>query len=345
MMRPSALLPLAILGCASPPAALFEEAPLSLAWPPPPQPARVRYVGELTGSDDLKRPDRAWEGVASFFLGDEPAGRFVGPRAVVRSADGRVLAVADPGDRCVHLLDLVDREYVAVRDADGDPLLSPVGLALGADGTFHACDSETGLVHRFRFADGSLVETLPLSGEIGRPVALAHDATADELYVVDVVRHDVKVVRDGRVVRTLGRRGAEPGAFNYPCDVALSRDAVWVADSGNQRVQGLTRDGAPITTIGRPGDAMGDLALPKCVALDGDGHVYVVDGRFENVQIFDREGRLLLFFGEEGSGPGEFWLPGGLHIDRSNRIWICDSYNGRLQVFDYLPAPEVNDAP
>jgi DNA-binding beta-propeller fold protein YncE len=101
-------------------------------------------------------------------------------------------------------------------------------------------------------------------------------------------------------------------------------------------VQGLTTAGEPVVALGQAGDAPGDLALPKAVALDSDDHVYVVDSRFENVQVFDRSGRLLLSFGREGTDPGEFWLPAGVFVDARDRIWICDTYNSRVQVFEYL---------
>jgi hypothetical protein len=94
--------------------------------------------------------------------------------------------------------------------------------------------------------------------------------------------------------------------------------------------------GEPVTMFGRAGDAPGDLALPKGLAMDPYNHLYVVDGRFENVQVFDRTGRLLLFWGEEGGAPGDFWLPAGIFIDGNGRIWVCDTYNRRVQVFDYL---------
>ena len=138
-----------------------------------------------------------------------------------------------------------------------------------------------------------------------------------------------------------GRRGSGPGEFNLPCDIAFDGQMLWVADTGNNRVQGLSRIGEPLVTIGQAGDSPGDLAMPKAVAVNKEGHVYVVDSRFENVQIFDRTGRLLLYFGQEGVGPGEFWLPSGIFIDATDRIWLCDSYNKRLQVFDYLPESGV----
>ena len=116
-------------------------------------------------------------------------------------------------------------------------------------------------------------------------------------------------------------------------------------DAGNGRVQSLTPSGQPLTAIGQLGDAPGDLALPKGVALDSDGHIYVVDARFENIQIFAPDGQLLLTVGSEGKGAGQFALPGGIAIDAHDRIWVCDTYNGRVQVFQYTKAGASHATP
>jgi DNA-binding beta-propeller fold protein YncE len=142
------------------------------------------------------------------------------------------------------------------------------------------------------------------------------------------------------VLRVLGKRGERPGEFNYPTAIVGDALRLWVADSGNHRVQAVSPDGTSLMAFGRAGDAPGDLALPKSIGIDPDGHVYVVDGRFENIQVFNDAGQLLLYFGEEGSGPGQFWLPGGMFIEPGGRIWVCDSYNRRVQVFEYVREAE-----
>jgi DNA-binding beta-propeller fold protein YncE len=73
--------------------------------------------------------------------------------------------------------------------------------------------------------------------------------------------------------------------------------------------------------------------MPKGVAVDDDGVVYVVDGLFDNVQLFDRAGAFLLTLGARGTGFGEFWLPSGAFIDGEDRLYVCDTYNRRVQVF------------
>jgi sugar lactone lactonase YvrE len=101
-------------------------------------------------------------------------------------------------------------------------------------------------------------------------------------------------------------------------------------------VQRLAADGAFLSAIGRKGDAAGDLALPKGVAVDASGNIWIADAQFENIQAFTPDGKLLMGLGREGNGVGEFWLPSGLCIDATNRLWVADSYNRRVQVFQLL---------
>ncbi len=333
-----------LCGCQQPSKPIFPEPTPPLLWPNAPNPPRVRYVGMLRSSADLNPPRGAFAALTDALVGAKKPEGLYGPRSVVCTPDGSRIWVADPGGRCLHLFDLTTRAYKKIRQCGKSFLLSPVDVCLGPQESLYVCDSEAPAIHRIAARDGALVQTLRLPEELLRPVAVYYDASTDELLVVDVVAHDVKVLsREGDLRRILGRRGSGPGEFNFPCDVTADEDSIWVADTGNHRVQAVTRTGEPIVAFGQVGDAPGDLALPKGIAIDPDGHVYVVDGRFENVQIFDRTGHLLLFFGEEGAKAGEFWLPGGIFIEPTGRIWVCDSYNKRVQVFDYL-RESINNA-
>lgn len=333
------------VGCASKTMPIFEPVDPPIRWPSEPARARIQYVGQIASSADLKRPRQALERFADLFAGKKEPSALYGPRDVLVTEDGQHLWIADPGGRCLHLMDLEDRSYTKIERAGDSLFVAPVGLARGPAGSIFVCDSQSASIHRFESDSGTFIESLRLPEDLLRPVAMSYRASDDTLFVVDVIAHDIKVVTmDGRVDRILGRRGSAPGTFNFPSDIADDGRMIWIADTGNQRIQGLTYDGEPIVSFGQAGDAPGDLALPKAVATDSAGNIYVVDGRFENVQVFDNSGKLLLFFGEEGTGPGAFWLPTGLHIDNHDRIWICDSYNHRLQVFDRvdeIPAPNL----
>lgn len=257
---------------------------------------------------------------------------------------GQRVWICDPGGRSVHIFDLNERRSSRITRVGEFQLLSPTDVCTGPPGTLFLCDTESNSIYKIRESDGSLIETIQTGPDLLRAVALDWNAQTNELFVVDIGAHDVKVLNEeGRTLRVIGRRGVQRGEFNYPSDLLIDRDRVWIVDSGNQRVQGLSLKGDATIVIGRTGDAPGDLALPKSIAVDSDGHLYIVDARFENIQVFDPTGRLLLYWGDEGHGPGEFWLPGGIYIDVNDRIWVCDSYNRRIQVFDYIkPKSEAN---
>jgi len=328
-------------GCQQQLRPIFEEQEPAIVWPPSPAQPRIRYLGEIRGEADLKPPPKPFQALGELIVGPRPQERLYGPRSVLCSEDGSIVWVADIGGRCLHRLDLEKRKYVKVQRAGDSPLLSPVGLCLGPQDSIYLCDSEAGAIYHLAGRDGSLIESLRVPEDIGRPVAADFDPATQELYVVDVSNHDLKVLgMDGSLRRIIGKRGEGKGQFNFPCAIAGNGAQIWVVDAGNHRVQGLSRSGAPLVSFGQAGDASGDLALPKSVALDSDGHLYVVDARFETVQVFDRAGRLLLAFGEEGTRRGQFWLPAGVWVDVHDRIWVCDCYNQRLQVFQYLKAPE-----
>lgn len=331
-------------GCVRPAAPIFPLNPSDRAWPLPPDAPRIRYVGQLKSSADLKKPSTFLQRLGSLLVGSEEPARLYGPQAIHCSADGSRVWIGDPGGRCLHLFNLEDRTYRRFNDLDGIPLLSPIDFCAGPPGSFYVCDSENVAIHRLDERTGALIETLRLEEDIRRPVALTYDAEREVLFVVDVVAHNIKVLdRDGTIVQTIGRRGVRGGEFNFPCDIAYDGELLWVADTGNHRIQSLTSRGEPVSRFGRAGDALGDMSLPKRIALDNDGNIYIVDSRFENVQIFDATGQLLLFLGEEGSGPGQFSLPSSVVIDQRDRIWICDTYNRRIQVFDALSPPLEGD--
>ena len=73
--------------------------------------------------------------------------------------------------------------------------------------------------------------------------------------------------------------------------------------------------------------------MPKGVAVDRAGTIYVVDALFDNVQLFNSSGDFLFTLGGRGAGHGEFWLPSGAMIDEANRLYVCDTYNQRVQIF------------
>ncbi len=333
-----------VAGCQTAPRPIFPAVQPPRVWPPPPDTPRIRYLGALHGEQDLDIRPTGWDAVQEALAGPRSVVAFSRPTAV--AVHGERVFVADPGLGVVHLLDLDQRRYVALRGNPQDPLRMPLDLAIG--------NNQLAVVDRTRGA----VDAFDLTGqwrgthrwpELTAPVAITWNHETQTWWLADAAAHACFETRDfTALLRRFGARGTDPGQFNFPTALAWHAGVgLVVVDAMNFRVQIFDAGLAPVTAFGTKGDAAGNFARPRDVALDSAGHVYVLDNQFENIQIFTARGQLLLAWGHEGSGPGEFAVPAGITIDARDRIWIADSYNARVQVFQYLPeaAPTTPTAP
>jgi len=322
-------------GCGKPPGVIFPPPKPPLLWPPTPEPPRIRYVGQLLTDEDLKPGVPFFDSVGRALFGKKPAFSMLSPYALCTDGADR-LFVADSNAQFVHVFDLKTRKYQRWEPPSPYHFAQPVGIAYDPNGRLFVADSVAGVIHVFDAAG-------QYKGQIGRgavlrPCGLAFDKRGRRLLVADAGAHRlVFLSTTGDLLAHLGSRGAGPGHFNYPTNVAIdSRGRIYVSDSLNFRVQQFGPDFMPTRQIGKKGDMPGYFGQPKGVAVDSADHLYVMDANFEAVQIFDPDGNLLLDFGHEGRAPGEFWLPAGIFIDPHNRIWVADVYNRRIQVFDYV---------
>lgn len=79
-------------------------------------------------------------------------------------------------------------------------------------------------------------------------------------------------------LRKWGTLGSGDGQFNWPVGVAVDASGnVYVADSGNHRIQKFTSSGAFITNWGTQGTGDGGFNRPYGVAVGASGNVYVAD--------------------------------------------------------------------
>jgi DNA-binding beta-propeller fold protein YncE len=312
-------------------------------WPLPPEPARIRYVTTYRGAGDFskKKPTR-WK---TLVFGEDAAGpvlpeQLVKPYGVAASSDGLVY-VTDTASRRVFVFDPERRLLTFLGDKQPAKLAKPTGIAIDPSGTIFVADATHNRV--FGYArTGDLVLAIGRDGEFESPAGMAIDGERHLLYVADSKKHQVFCysTADGSAVRTIGRRGSEPGEFNFPTNVFVDKEGrLYVTDTLNFRIQSFDPEGKPLNAFGTLGDTPGSLNRPKGIGVDDEGHIYVADTSFNNFQIFDQAGQLLLFVGSVGSGPGEFFLPAGLFIDSRNRVYVVDQGNARVQVFQYLRAP------
>jgi DNA-binding beta-propeller fold protein YncE len=121
-----------------------------------------------------------------------------------------------------------------------------------------------------------------------------------------------------------------------PGDIELLGEQLFVADSGNHRVQVLALDGRPVRAFGAFGRAAGQFNDPRGldVSAVSGGRVAVADSRNDRIQLFDLEGRHLLAFGSFGHGDGELNLPVDVAFDADGYLYVVDADNHRVLKFD-----------
>jgi len=305
-----------------------------LVWPAPPSEPRIAFVTSFTGAEDLGIKKRFLQRLRVLVSGRSDE-RLARPMAIVESPGNRYF-VADPGVRGVHLFDLGRSRYRLIQRDNGEPLLSPVGLAAGVLGEVYVTDSRLAALYMIE-PGGEVATKVPLDALLSQPTGVALDKPSGRIYLVDTGSHEVKIfARDGALLRRVGGRGISPGKFNYPTMIWMTDTGEFmVSDSLNFRTQVFDAEGNFLRQFGAAGDSAGFQPQSKGIATDSYGNVYVVDSMLHAVQIFNPSGTFLYRLGIRGDAEGEFWLPAGIFIDESDTIYVADSYNSRIQVFRY----------
>jgi tripartite motif-containing protein 71 len=85
-----------------------------------------------------------------------------------------------------------------------------------------------------------------------------------------------------------GSEGSGAGQFVLPSDVAVAPDGtIYVADSGNNRIQSFDAAGTYLGQWGGEGSGAGQFIHPLGVAVTPDGRaVYVADTDNDRIQVF-----------------------------------------------------------
>ena len=158
--------------------------------------------------------------------------------------------------------------------------------------------------------DGITLEQEPLyilEQEIGRyyggDVKVA-DVAIDDcsiLYILDVMGHRVLTYDPSKKqterLKCIGGEGTLPAQFRDPRGIALSHDTLYVADTGNNRIQAFARINLQIRWIASAPDS--EEFRPVEIVLDSIGNLCVLDSHGHRILKFDQQGRFLGAFGEQ----------------------------------------------
>ncbi|WP_348261966.1 SMP-30/gluconolactonase/LRE family protein [Telmatobacter sp. DSM 110680] len=335
--------------------------PTKLAWPSPPNVARIRWVDYFAGARIDYTPAANSKPKASWM--DRLAGgqsetekvnpksfpyQMIGPYGIAIDSKGMVY-VADQRVGAVFIYNTETRDCQMIRNGIEAHFGWINGLAIDDDDRLFVSDAK---MHRVLIFNTRHEVENQVSEGLVDPVGLAIDTTNRFLYVVDT-QQDQVIVYDAdslKLLRRIGTGGKNhflttPGDFGAPQGVAVDADGnVYVTDTLNNRVEIFDADGNFVSEFGKHGDGPGYLARPKGIAVDSDGHIWVADQVEDRLQVFNREGQLLTYVGTgHGELPGQFKSLMGVAIDKQNRVFTTEQEPGRLQIFRYITDAQAAD--
>jgi tripartite motif-containing protein 71 len=131
-----------------------------------------------------------------------------------------------------------------------------------------------------------------------------------------------------------GKTGRENGEFLSPRGVAIAPDSsIFVADTGNHRIQKFSSDGIHIRSWGTQGSSVGQFLYPYDVTVDREGNVFVADLGNNRTQKFSNTGVFIRAWGKSGTGDGEFRFPMKIDTDPSGNVFVSEGNSHRVQKF------------
>ena len=141
----------------------------------------------------------------------------------------------------------------------------------------------------------------------------------------------------------IGISGANPGELNTPHGIDAAPDgSIYVADSGNNRIEKFSTDGVLLETYGTYANALegeapgGTMNQPWDVAVGPDGSIYVADTFNHRIQKLSSDGKFIKMRGTfaQGDDPDDLWGPRGIAVAPNGNVLVTDTGNKRVLVFD-----------
>lgn len=159
------------------------------------------------------------------------------------------------------------------------------------------------------------------------------------VWVADTSNNRVqRVSRTGQILAAWGIQGRGPGYFTRPRGVTFHPDGrIFVADTFDARVVGLTADGGYFGQYGRvssatghaaPGGEQNEMLLPADVTIGPRGELWVADGHNNRIVRYTEGGELL-----GTTSAGGLRRPSGLATGPDGSVYVASSFSNQILRF------------
>ncbi len=126
--------------------------------------------------------------------------------------------------------------------------------------------------------------------------------------------------------------GGPEGELLNPRGIATDiKGNLYVADTGNARIQKFDADGKFVIEFGKTGQSTTVLKEPNGIAVDSAGTIYVVDASIHKLLRFDPDGTFIAEYNGPDSG---FYGPRDVAVGPNNQLYVVDQGRSRIARFD-----------
>ena len=257
---------------------------------------------------------------------------------VINYKEGKVREVSDAGEAigAFGTKGKGKMEFKGLRD-----------LAMDDAGTLYLCDDENKKVVAINIESAETGPELPAAAVLDRftvkgpasKTAFKADVfavTPDNKIVAYMPEAKQIVLIDNGTKKTLVQEGKLQGQVRAPKGIFIDpKGLIYVADTGNDRVQIFNPDGTFNNMFGESGSADGQFKGPASVAVNSKGNIYVADTRNRKVKAFSPDGMFLFAVGPE---IGNLILanPVAVRCDENKNVYILDAALKKVVVTDAM---------
>ena len=268
-----------------------------------------------------------WQKLPEYWVLGEPAG-------IACDSQDRVYAFC----RGQHPIIIFDRDGNFVSCWGEGRFASPHGIHIGPDDSVYVTDYQSHVVEKYT-PSGELLMTLGtrnfappvfLRRPFNQPTGVALGKSG-EIYVSDGYANFVvhKFSSEGKLLKTWGTCGSNPGQFAWPHNVAVDGyGKVYVCDRENDRIQIFTADGEFVdmwTDFINPHSLHIDQKRDLIYTAESNLKILSKPGQESRVTIRDLKGRVLSSWqGRESDGKGIFEGPHDICVDSHGDIYTAE---------------------
>ena len=163
--------------------------------------------------------------------------------------------------------------------------------------------------------------------------AITTDPQSGVIFVTTLDKHEVhKFTENGDLLKTVGGLGSQPGQFNFPNGLRVSRQSeLYICDSNNHRIQIFDLDLNFKRMLGTDSSLLNE-ASPSDVDFDSIGNIYIVCPGNDRILVLSPFEQLLHIIGGERGKP--FYRPVSL-VFYKELASICYRIRWKLCVSHY----------